>query len=427
MTVNSFLTLLLFLLLPYCAVVSSSPPISDIVSNNLALASSLNYYDSNNSQSNIIAFSLGATPKILGSSLSAEIAQPTVLIDNSSYYLPSLSIIVADGYQTDHLSSVQGYGPFTCDITWQQHPAAACDLDGDTCVEYETNIYRTYDLQASFMLGNVTGNSISTSNVISIPDSVLAAISGASGVDDLNVSISGTISIIHEINDRQFAGASCSDHLVNFTTPFSISLSKNFTVGGTNKIFFLKSPVLREQWASDNRFDVFVLSQLPLDYAGLDMDGVQVKNATLRNFTVLTNHYGLEDVNSSIINSSWWSESKANKTNIHSQAPLSQANYSYAYVYEFQYGYSGNGYHVLNLSVIDVLGGASSFVDVIASRELSYDGSMKENGKPVAPGDLVRPSAQFNNDTLAPITISLGLVAFVILLAFMNYWLVQKN
>ncbi|MEW6722677.1 MAG: hypothetical protein AB1324_05430, partial [Candidatus Micrarchaeota archaeon] len=204
--------------------------------------------------------------------------------------------------------------------------------------------------------------------------------------------------------------------------PFSVE--RNFTVGGNQKLFFLRSPVLREQWYLNNRFDTVVLSQCPIYRARITRNEEAPQNFTMKEFSMVNDSFGLYSIVSQKLPQSMsagdWSES----TNLTTPAPLENESHSFAFIYEFNFSYAGLGENNFSLFVEDGALRNASYSESLTSRMLSHGNSTAENG---SPAELVpsRPSAEFKKDVLSPLEVGLGLVALVILLAFVNFWVIH--
>jgi hypothetical protein len=125
--------------------------------------------------------------------------------------------------------------------------------------------------------------------------------------------------------------------------------------------------------------------------------------------------------NSSAPDNSGWSESNNNVT---SPFQLELENNSFRYVYEFNSSYIGLGKNNLSLVVSDVVLASAWYNDTILSRMLSYNGSFAEDGSSATP-TTSRPSISFSPDSLLHFEIGFGLIACILILAFVNFWLLE--
>jgi hypothetical protein len=333
-----------------------------------------------------------------------------------------LSLLLVRGYSMGHLTSLpsEGYPDFICDEAWyNSNPQYLwrCDFDNDGCAEFEMTTNATYDLNATFAFRAVNSSAMANGTLIPIPESILEEMKTSSGDENLTINLTGNVTFFYQLNNRTTV-FDCADNITTVNASLPISINRSYRVGGQNKLFFLRSPVLREQWFRNNDFNLVVLSQSPLYRAELDTNGNRTRNFTLNNFSIFLNPFGLEEINSSALNETNYSVADSNVTN---PLPLEQANNSFLYVYEFNHSYSGTGKNNFSLSVRDIFLNESEFSDTINSRMLSYDGRFLEDGSPTS--NFSRPSAGFEKDTLTQITVGFGLIALILFLAFFNFWL----
>ncbi len=417
----------LLVLLPSAFAGFSAPPVRNVSDFNLDLATSLdNSFQPALAQNGSVNFTIGSYVQQIPVNSSLDLAGISLLVDNSTYPVDGLAIIVSRGYLLGNLTSLPGNTPpFACDRNWfnqmTDETSWRCDFDNDSCAEYENSSSAVYDVNATFSFRNVSENVSMGSTVIQVPDSVLSAMADSSGNESLSVNLSGSVYFTYDINDRIYEGGStCADNFTNFTASLPVNLSRNFTVSGTKKLFFLRSPLLREQWILSNSFDMIVLSQSPLYYDAVGFNGARVQETLLRNFSVSEGPYGLEQV---------WSNRTAagnasERVGLTSPIPLEYGNSSFLYVYEINYSYPGAapGDDNLSLSVNDSFMGNASFSDTLTSRYLSYNSSFSEKGTPLS-SQPTRPSGSFASQPLNRVEVGLGLVALIMLLAFVNFWL----
>ncbi len=405
----------------------AEPPISDVVGNNTLLVPSLEgYYNASAANNSTVQITFGDYSTDVPVSASLEIAGLSILVDNMTYPMEGLSLIVAWGYRQGHIVSlpVEGSEAFFCDYDWFQggmQYAWMCDFDGDSCAEFENRTFVVYDVDATFTFRNVSESVPIDSTLVPLPSSVLEAMEDSSGSEMLNVSLEGEVIFIYEINDRGFGFGDCSSNYSNVSGSIPFSVNRSFVVGGVHKLFFLRSPVLREQWFRNNHFNVVVLSQAPLYRADIFLNGNLSRNFTIREFNITSNPYGLQEIVSNKTNESGHLEGKTNGT---TPVQLQHENHSFSYTYEFNHSYIGLGMNNLSLAVEDNFLGPGRYDERLLSRMLSYNGTATETGAPFDEG-LSRKSSGFRKDEMATLTISLGLVAFVLLLAFVNFWILR--
>jgi len=415
----------------------SSPPINEVVAYNLALAPSLdNSYDPSTANRTTITIILGggAFTHDLSVSHNLDVAGLSLLEDNMTHPVPDLAIILTRGYSMAHLISipVEGEGNFLCDRTFFEYisdeTAWRCDFDGDYCAEYEDSSGMAYNANVTFSFRN---DSISVplesniSNVIPIPDTLLKAMEDSSGADNLTINISGELVFFYVMNDRHMGyGDECGSNLISFEKSMPLSINRSYAVAGTHKLFFLKAPVLREQWFRNNRFDGIVLSQSPLRHAEISLNGNLTSNLSLRTFEVVFGPHGLEIIQSNLSETVPAMES----INLTTPIPLEQGNSSFAYIYRFNYSYDGLGENNLSLVVYDSFSGPEEFDrydETLQSRMLSYGGKTLETGQPVQENPLTpsRGSIAVQLDPLLTLpALGLGFLVLLLIPVF-NSWL----
>ncbi len=405
----------------------AAPPVGNVSDFNLGLASSLDdSFDPALAQNSSVVARFGDYNQSIPVNSSMDIAGLSVTVDNSTYPVEGLSLIIARGTHLGHLTSLPGSTPlFSCDRNWfgqmTDETAWRCDFDSDFCAEYENSSAAIYDVNATFTFRNVSENVSMDSNVLQVPDGVLAAMQDSSGGELLSVDLNGTVDFRYVMNNRIFeGGSSCGDNFTNVSASIPVNLSRNFTVWGTKKLFFLRSPALREQWILSNSFDMVVLSQSPLYYAAVGFNGGTAQETWLRNFTVEEGPYGLQLIRSNLTPAGNASE----HVNLTRPIPLERDNSSFLYSYELNFSYPGTapGVNNLSLSVNDSFLGKANFSDSLSSRYLSYNASFSEKGTPAA-AQPTRPSGAFGEEPLLHVEVGLGLVALVLMLAFVNFWL----
>ena len=405
-----------------------APPVSNVSSDNLDFAPSLDSsFDPSAAFGGQLLVRFAQHNQTLPLNASLGIAGMSVMVDNSTYPVTHLSAILRRGTVLGHLTSLpsSGSNDFACNLNWfqriTQDTAWRCDFDGDGCAKYENSSSASYDLNATFAFRNVTDTVPVGPNVVEVPDDLLAAMAGSSGNETLNVSVSGFAIFSYRIDRRFFiSGTTCGDNFTNYTVEVPVSASRNFTVWGTGKLFFLRTPILREQWIMSNSFDTVVLSQSPLSHFAVILNNATVSDSSLRTFDIFTDAAGLEEINSTKTALA----NRTEKVNITTPIPLEAGNSSFMYEYDIRYDYPGSAAGESNVSLIvnDSFGGKGNFSDTLVSRYLSYNGTTSEMRTPIS-SQPTRGSGTFAPDTLAHVEIGLGLVAFVLILAFVNFWL----
>jgi hypothetical protein len=417
----------LFLMLMLGAAFSqytTQPQWRDVEHANNLIASSLNSsYDEAFATDSLVGVLF--PPYDLTISYSVRAIGLTSMVDGSVCPRDGLSLLIARGSLLDRFT--------------------AADVDNDTCTEYENQTIIDYSgVGVDISFRGING-SFPLSTEIQIPDDILSAMRDSSGSDNLSVFIHGNVKVAYQFDNPTRSGLDCTDNF--YFVNGSIPISQNFTFKtyGSNHLFFLRAPVLSEQWFRNNKFDVVVLSQDPLSSASVQLNGVPIGNSTMVWFGNATGPYGLlqlKTFNQSVANLTnttnpanstnltnstnqslpvplQWSESVSNRSVIPSA--LESQSHPFVFVYEFDTAYAGLGANNLSLMVGDICGGSGSYNGSVLSRMLSYNGNSLENGSPID-ANISRGSVPFNYDVLNRTEISFGLVAVILLLAFINFW-----
>ncbi len=403
----------------------AQPPISETMQNNTFVAEGLDglYNESLSNSTFLIVVFENSTEKEIPISASIEISGMNLVLDNRTYPEDGLSLILARGYEQGHLIAkpADGYPDFECDRDWYDGGAGfawRCDFDNDNCVEYENRSSVSYDMNVAFAFRDVIENVSTSSNVIPVPQPILDIMENSSGYEYLNISMNASIIFSYEFNDRGFGLFDCADNTINETAVIPFSLNASFLVAGKQKLFFLRSPVLYEQWFRNNRFNLIVFSQAPLYQTNTSLNNELLDDRTLRTFNVTTDRYGLQQIVSNKTNETDWSES----TNLTNPVFLGIDNHSFYYVYEFNHSYDGIGKNNLSLFLKDSFLGEAYYEATILSRMLSYNGTTTETGEAMDP-EITRKSTGFREETLSAFEISLGFLGLIIILAFLNFWI----
>jgi hypothetical protein len=402
----------------------AQPPISDVMDNNNEDASLLEgVYNLSLAKNGTAIVTFGnSTERNISISASVQVAGLNLMLDNLTYSHEDLSLILASGEDAGDLISKpsDGYIDFACDSDWfygGAQYAHRCDFDNDNCAEFVNSSSVSYDTNVTFTFKNSSETVRTSSNMIEVPSEILDEMEYSSGSDHLNVTIVSAALFTYIINDRGFAGMDCTSHYVNVTENVTIHLNASFQVAGMQKLFFLRTPVLNEQWFRNNRFNLIILSQSPLYYAESYLNKNQTANFTLRTFNTTVNRFNLTEIVSNATIPKGWSESPSLAT----PTPLEQENNSFSFIYEFNSTYAGLGENALALEVTDAFMGNGSYETVILSRMLSYNGTKNELGGPI--DNVTRKSTGFEKGRISHVEVSLGFLAVIVLLAFVNFWL----
>ncbi len=435
-----------------------TPPLQNVSDYNLLLSSSGALDGSYNDAIAFgasVPFSFNGHAGTLSSSGSLDIAGFSVMVDNSTYPVDGLSLLLASGSNMSHLGYFSEGDIFKrCDINScspiSDACAAHCDYDGDYCVEYENSSSFGYDLMVDFSFKNISESVETHSSMVQVPDLIFSAMQDSSGADTLDINISGYARFLYVLDDRQMGfGDTCYDQFINGSADIPISLNASYPVAGKNRLFFLVAPILREQWYRNNHFDVIVLSQSPLYQANTYLNSNITRNLTLRNYDINETQYGLERIVSNITylqppanlttpenpDNQTNSTNSTNSTigwqmvegfsenfNLTSPYLLEDQNHSFAYIYVFNSTYDGLGINNLSIIVYDSFGQMGGYSENITSNMLSFNNQTAENGAPIN-STFARKSKGFDYGVLSPVQMSLGLVALLVILMFLNSWL----
>ena len=168
----------LILLLLLSTAVFAQPPIDDVIDHN-ANASLDDFYNSSIAINSSVLLNFGnISLKNLSVSSSMEIAGMNLMLDNMTYPVDGLSLMVAWGSLMDHLvaKKAEGYPDFICDRLWYDAGAGfawRCDFDNDNCVEFENRTWIERNLDVTFTFRNKSRSVPSSSNAISVPEDIL--------------------------------------------------------------------------------------------------------------------------------------------------------------------------------------------------------------------------------------------------------------
>lgn len=426
-----FLVLLFLIYLTFSTY--QTPPIQEVMQANELNAPSLteNYVETNAKHGELgVVFISGSGEYhdnlLINSNL--EIAGPSILIDNSTVPQDGLSVILVMGEDSEHLPVAPGADERSsldlrdsnCDYQTYLELAAQglawiCDFDNDDCAEYENHSEVAYSVDVTLIFRNISKTIEAESNVISIPSDMLYEMHNSSGLENLSIILNGTARFSYTFNDRQFGVTSCTDSFYTSIATLYFNDHKNFTVQGQNTLFFLKAPILREQWHTNNRFDVVVLSQNKLYDAKILLNNSPVCNYPISLFEISDGPLGLQEISSL--------PAESNLTFIYNLSgtepiPLSNQNNSYGFVYEFDCHYAGLGKN--NLSIITQgLYGTESYKETINSRMLSYSGSIDETGSEMNKS-ITRPSIETSQGSLFLFEVSIGMLGLLVILMLIN-------
>jgi len=291
------------------------------------------------------------------------------------------------------------------------------DWEGDDCAEYQLGSTVSRSALLNFSFGNTSAVVNVTDNLVLIPDAVLGAMARTTGGDILRVRANATFLFTYEVDDRRPSHEEgCSHHPANFTSVMNIVDEMNWTVEGDRALFFLRAPLLGEQWFRDNHFDTVLFSNSRIYRASVSANGNQTRSFRLYGFNITNDSYGLWHVVS--VPLAQGDAGAASHAALTTPSPISDDNSTYGYVSEFNYTYGGLGTNTLALEAVDVFGGRHAYSREILSRMLSHSGNTTELGGPVDPS-IARRSEGFGAGSIGTVTLSLGMVGLlaVVLLA----------
>ncbi|MBI5223433.1 hypothetical protein HY990_03350 [Candidatus Micrarchaeota archaeon] len=336
---------------------------------------------------------LGSRSIQLNQSASGYVLGPSLLLDNLTHSRSDLSILIATGTNLGHLSASDGSGKI-CDAGYGPTAGVECDLDLDSCLEYETSSSVNYSLNLSLTFRNVSRIVPVNSPIVLVPPELLSEMETSSGLEPLIVNLSGNATIIYEVNDREFDGLGCNNNLELYSVSVPINSTRNFSVAGRQKLVFLLSPILPEQWYRNNRFDLVVLSQSPLYNIDNYVNGNLSQRRTLRSFDAVSQNQSDAGGPSNLDYQILWSHPTeatgvAEFENLTLPIPLERQNYSYSFIYHVNFSYGGPGYlgpNVLSVNLTDSFADNFSFSRLIYSRMLSY-GNNSDDGRSILQKD----------------------------------------
>ncbi len=365
---------LLLLLSTAFSALYSDPPLANVTAHNLAIAASLN-------DSYMPAIGVNGTVDLNGTVLSTMAASVKLVamepsVDNATY--PASSILI---------------------FAWG---AGAQLAPGGNCTQ--PSVSRS--AAVSFAFQNASDVVVTDSNVVPVPQDIVAAMANTSGMDPLQVRINATFDFLY---GDQAPGCSANSSLV-------VTDAMNWTVEGNRTLFFLSAPVLGEQWYMDNEFDTVLFSDSRVYKGAITGPGDQSYQFRLYAFNVTNDSYGAWHVVSVPLGPAG---GVAGYQAFNTPTALAHDNFTYAYLYGFNYSYQGIGENTLSLEEESFFGDNHSFQQELLSRMLSYSGNTTELGGPSSPSDS-RPSLAFSTETIRTVALSLGLVGVLLAVVLLN-------
>lgn len=412
------------------------PPLDYVLSHNLAVADSLQgAYNQSAARSSTISVLFPGNDSYfddLDVNASIELVGFPLMVDGSALGGENLSLLVAMGHRMEKLMCLkdlgEDYPPYACDAEYRDavysaiKPGWRCDLDHDNCIEYTNRELAEYGGEVTFIFRNVSDSVPFGSSTVPLPPLIVSEISDASGIDNLTVIVNATVTFIYEIDDRSSELGDCHSSLYNVSKTLYINEQRNFTIEGANQLFFLRRPVLREQWYRNNHFDMLVLSQSRIYLANVSLNGNASCGFRTHEFDVADMQHGLRQIVSVPLNGSGAQYGISGST----PTPLMEGNHTFGFYYAFDCPYEGLGKNNLSLEVHGFYGANSSHNETLLSRALSYSGDIDELGQPAQAGTS-RPSAAAGTESLGVFSISAGMLGLLFILVVANRSLVQAK
>lgn len=403
----------------------AEPPISAVDAQNRLKATELfDSFNENASQSTMVPVYWYSDSLPVNGSM--KMAGLTAAVDNATNAKQNAGVIVQTGNQMAHLLQKSGTG--MCDKTFFEiyGDAAECDFDLDSCSEYEYLADAFYAINITFIFRDknetvaaeeesvvvfdkVFGNA--RTNVVSIPDRIREAMQNSSGNENLTLVLNGTATLVYEFDNRVPSGGPCTHGYSVISRKVKINGNASYRVEGENKLFFMTSPILNEQWFRNNRFDNVVLSQSKIYHANIMRNGIEAKNFTVCSFDTKKNSFGITEIVSVPMEDAGAFAGIVNVTPIQ----LEMKNQTYAFLYQFNYSYEGIGRNNFTIKVRDFFGGEENKTEKITSKELSYDSNKTETGDVYDPA-TARRSSSTSPETIRMIEVGLGMLGVLILI-----------
>ncbi|MFH1222628.1 MAG: hypothetical protein V1492_06115 [Candidatus Micrarchaeota archaeon] len=412
---------LLFLL---CAAQAlyTEPPFADVLSWNNAKATELNdLYLQNFSHQDNLSLDWYSRPMVVRGSMA--LAGFNLLLDNSTN--GSALLIIGRGARANHLEDVNGA---VCD--WKRTTDSLCDLDGDGCTETEREFHAYSHWFINFTFRNKSvvveppyetlglfGHSYNhtIANNASIPAELVAQMENASGSEPLEVQLTGTMDFVYAFDNRGGGGGSCGSSYEVIERELNFSDTAIVYPAGKQKLYFLETPALGEQWFRNNKISILLLSQRQIYLAKLIKNGTTVASFRLYDFNITENEFGLRRI-VTVANDSSPFLGQVNAT----PTTLEQENHSFAYLYRFAYNFGQElGLNEFKLEAMDVFGGNATTVQKIYSRQLSQGNATETGSRPN--WETTRKSFAHQYDTQQTIQLLFGMLGVIILLVFMRF------
>ncbi len=251
------------------------------------------------------------------------------------------------------------------------YPIGACK-DRFSKRVWELVDYRK-EVLGNFYFRNMTKEvSVSSNNfVIPFTNEELAA----SENDTLGVNVSGSFEFDYKVQYTayiEYFDECLIDKQVNETITITKSAfsSKEYPVEGEEILYFLKKPVLKEQWFKNNRFDVVVLANKELKYMEIRKNNSTIGTARFHEFGIETDELGIEKITSNQTNIINGTKTNRQDTKILPKG-LEKQNKTFYIAYQINSSYEGIGNNTLGLFLEDDFGGEMKSEEQLLSRALS--------------------------------------------------------
>lgn len=406
---------LLLLFLPLCFTLYIEAPVDSVYNDNKQIAPILNNsFSSQYSKSHSIG--LFSTSLPIKASFKFLAAYPSI---NNSLKVTNTSYILSTwGVDLSHLPTTQGFNGYCTSaecVPMTDDCGNRCDHDGDSCAEYEAASYYNKTAFVTFCFKKFCEELIATDNLVPIPQNIIEKMKNSSGIDNLTVKINATLTIHYSINDRKPGNISgCTDNFSLSSYSFSFYEEMNFTAENNNVLYFLRAPVLREQWYKNNRFDSIILSTSKLSSVSIYLNDNRTRVYPLYFYNVTMDQFGVSHI---IPYSQLGYQNVVEGLSDSTPILLTRSNQTFGYVYEINYSYPGTGKNNLTLVITNQFNEKFSFNESLFSRTVTHRGNISEFNYT---SETARKSFESTTDELTTVSLSFGMLGLLLLLLFIN-------
>lgn len=259
-----------------------------------------------------------------------------------------------------------------------------------------------------------------------------AELATAGPYEKMTISLSGEFNFLYDRTILHYKYLPCSEQggqgvcvpscdfysmetgVANFSRPFSSSMA--YTVEGGNVLFFLASPVLREQWYRNNRFDNLAFSNRMFYKSAFLLNGLEISNASLYAFDLYNDDIGVWYIKSVNLANKSSGMAFAEKLVRVSPNQIQRTNDVFSYLYQANASYSGLGKNNATLALFDRFLNQYENSEEITSRMLSLNSDTMETGEPVMNQSVARPSLAYKEEKLTGIIINIGIIGVFLLI-----------